>query len=99
MGKFEVGEVAVFMGGKPIEMAPGMLERIGEECEIVAPLGSSFFNGIPRYEIKLLGGRKLWCPEVGLRKRKPPAESEELIGWENLCDKMNYHPPKETINV
>lgn len=87
MAKFEVGEIAVALGG---------LTRPSEaECEILDVLG----KGV--YKILVDGCRSTmkdggWLiKERHLRKKKPP---EEPASWEEIQELTNWNPTKETIN-
>lgn len=76
MNKFEIGEIAVFIGSDVDE--PGIGKYINEDCEICDELGSSFSIYGPQYGVRFLDGVEAWVMPQSLRKKKPPQESKDI---------------------
>ena len=74
MSKFKVGEIVIFA-----ESEPEHSHLIGEECEVIRLLDSSYstYKTPQFYELSIKGadGCRVGCAEDCLRKKKPPEAS------------------------
>ena len=74
MGKFEVGEIAIYMPWDP--KTSNATRFAGAEVEITDPLAVYPLNladpDYPRYGVRFPDGSKGWVFEESLRKRRPP---------------------------
>lgn len=77
MSKFKNGEVA--------EIAGLLLDthNNGEECTVIEFLGTEYFprRGLSRlaYNVKKLDGIVKFIAEINLRKKRPPAENQDIV--------------------
>lgn len=82
--RFEVGEVAVYIGRAP--------RRRGTECVINTPLAMVTcyeiplreVNTKPRYSVTFQDGHKVYAQSSKLRKKKPPREDLQVVRWADV---------------
>lgn len=70
--KFQVLEVARYIGHKAGKMSPAIVRYIGQLCVITDPLGC--YEGVPllRYGVRFADEQDMWVTECSLEKYRAP---------------------------
>ena len=95
MNKFELNEVVTI-----VDLSPLYSKYNGEEAEVIELIGLTEYSEAGQqftYRLKTsFGDRSYMCPEICMRKKKPPKEE---ASWKRIQEITNWNPIKEKAEL